>query len=199
MVFSSIISFLTSLLQGNKFNLIPIVTRVFIFFVISNLSIGNQLKYRLQLGFMSIFLGNMLRLIFPSDPKNKCTSANTSALPIGVIIEQILNSIIQYAFSSLIPKLFVFIPVIGMGLRAATKIPIIGGIIEFIYWIIGYRTGIAMTTGGFKLLWLIPIGETGGSMCEGSTGMMKKLLGFMSFLYILFLEVMNTATDNLPF
>ena len=112
MVFSSIISFFTSLLQGNKFNLIPIVTKIFIFFVISNLSLGNQLKYRLQLGFLSVFLANMLRLTFPSDPKNKCTTANTSFVPIGVIFEQILNSLIQYAFGSLIPKLFIFIPII---------------------------------------------------------------------------------------
>ena len=73
------------------------------------------------------------------------------------------------------------------------------GLIEFLYWIIGYRVGIGLTTGGFKILG-ITIGEAAGSMCEGETGMFKKIFGFLCLLAILFIEVFSTAKDNLsPF
>jgi hypothetical protein len=197
--FQSIINWFSKLLTGNKFNLIPIITRIFIFLVISNLSIGNQIKYKLHLGFLSVFLANMLRLTFPKDAKDKCTTANTKLIPIGVLFEQTLNSIIQYGCGSLIPKLFIFIPIIGIGLRAVTKIPILGGLIEFLYWIIGYRVGISLTTGGFKILG-ITIGEAKGSMCKGETDMFKKIFGFLCLIAILFIEVFSTAKDNLsPF
>ena len=188
-------NFFTKLISGNKFNLIPIITRIFIFFVIGKLSFGNQIKYKLLLSLLSFFVANMLKLSFPSDPKDKCTSENTK--PIGAAIEQLLNSIIQYGFAFLIPKLFIFIPVVGLLLRGATKIPILGGIVDFIYWILGFRFGNTVTTSGFKLFGLIPIGETDGSGCSGKIGFMKKFIAFLCFLAILFIEVFGSVKDNL--
>ena len=191
---------LNFLFVGNKFNIIPILTKIFIILVIGRLSIGNQIKYTILLGFLSFLSSNMLRLLFPDKKENTCTNDNTKALPIGVVIEQILNSLIQYGFGIIIPKLIVFIPVVGVFLKSATKIPVLGMLVEFLYWVLGFRVGLTLTTGGFKIPIInFTIGEAEGSICEGKSGMMKKILGLVSFFGILFFEIFNTAKSNKPF
>ena len=179
------------LLSGNMFNLIPIFTKLFftVIMIFGNLGIGNTIKYKIRLGFLSFFAATMLKLGFPEkdengNPKNQCASEDLllGVIPLGQTIVGAMDAIIQYGCAFLIPRAFVFIPVVGVFLRGATKIPIIGNIIDFVYWIIGFRAGIWLSTP-----W------TDAGFCSGKSGIAKKLLFVICLLAVYFMEVVNSV------
>lgn len=186
-------NFIMKLLSGNKFNLIPIITRIFLTVVLTfgNLGIGNQIKYKIRLGFLSFLSATVLKLGFPKkddsgNPKNQCESEDflLGIIPLGQLIVSTMDAIIQYGCAFLIPKAFIFIPIVGMFLRGATKIPIIGNLVDFVYWIIGFRAG----------MWLSSPWTDSG-FCRGSSSIFKKLLFVICLLAVYFIEFVSTMKD----
>ena len=180
-----------NLLSGNKFNLIPIFTKLFftVIMTFGNLGIGSTIKYKIRLGFLSFFAATMLKLGFPEKdnegkPKNQCASEDLllGVIPLGQTIVGAMDAIIQYGCAFLIPRAFIFIPIVGVFLRAATKIPIIGDLVDFVYWIIGFRVGMFLSTP-----W------TDAGFCRGKSGIMKKLAFLICLLAVYFMEVVNSV------
>lgn len=176
------------ILSGNKFNLIPLVTQIFASLILSRLSVKNMITFKLLLAFLSIFIANMLKLHFPSDPSKKC-GANTPNVK-GIIIEQLLNTIIQYGFAVAVPNLVVLAPGPGMIFRILSSLPLIGSLVKLMYWAVGFKIGNMLTVESFKLFWLIRIGNS--NPCDGNINLLKKILGVVSFIAIIIFDVVGT-------
>ena len=176
------------ILSGNKFNLIPLVTQIFALLVLNRLSLRNMITFKLLLAFLPIFIAHMLKLNFPSDESKKC-DANTPNVK-GIIIEQLLNTIIQYGFAVAVPNLVVLAPGPGMIFRILSNLPLIGSLVKLMYWAVGFKIGNMLTVESFKLFWLIRIGNS--NPCDGNINLLKKILGVVSFIAIIIFEIVGT-------
>ncbi len=166
---------LFGLLDLNIYMSIPVITKILLIFILDNLSLSKQVKFKLGIGIFSFLFSNMLRIVL----EKTCTFDNTNT--ISLTFKSLFDSFIQYGGAFILPTILKFIPILGMIITILTNLPIIGNLFDFLLWIGGY--GLAY--------WLIHRFDSSSSntFCRGEMGFMKKTIGVISIIAVIFIEL----------